>query len=58
MGDGRTPNYRLVTARHPTPGEKSVLNQTLKKYLAKYQKDTEAAKKLTSVGESPDMLLG
>jgi hypothetical protein len=45
--------FRLVTARHPSTYEKSVLTGTLKEYLAQYQQDTEAAKKLISVGESP-----
>ena len=45
--------FRLVTARHPSSGEKSILRDTLKKYLTKYQADQEAAKKLITVGESP-----
>ncbi len=45
--------FRLVTARQPQAGEKSVLQGTLTKYLAKYQADPEAARKLISVGESP-----
>jgi len=44
--------FRLVTARQPTSSEKAVLKSALKKYLAKYQGDTEAAKKLIAVGES------
>jgi hypothetical protein len=45
--------FRVVTARPPTSFEKSVLSDTLKKYLVQYQNDLEAAKKLVSVGESP-----
>ena len=45
--------FRLVTARLPSPYEKSVLSGTLQKYLEQYQKDTDAAKNLISVGESP-----
>ncbi len=45
--------FRLVTARHPSSEEKSVLKETLKRCEAKYQGDCEAAKKLISVGESP-----
>jgi hypothetical protein len=45
--------FRLVTARHPSSSEKAVLKEALQKYLAKYEKDAEAAKKLLAVGESP-----
>lgn len=45
--------FRLVTARTPTSYERSVLNDTLKKYLAQYGKNPEAAKQLLAVGESP-----
>ena len=45
--------FRLVTARPPSSFEKSVLTDTLEKYLGQYQKDEDAAKKLVSVGESP-----
>jgi len=45
--------FRLVTARPPSGSERAVLRELLKKYLAKYEKDNEAAKKLISVGESP-----
>lgn len=45
--------FRLVTARPPQASEKSVLQGALTKYLAKYQADPEAAKKLIAVGESP-----
>jgi mono/diheme cytochrome c family protein len=45
--------FRLVAARPPSAFEKSVLADTLKQYLTKYQKDPDAAKQLVSVGESP-----
>jgi len=45
--------FRLVTARHPSASEKMVLKAALKKYEAKYQRNSEAAKKLIAVGESP-----
>jgi hypothetical protein len=45
--------FRLVTARRPSAGEKAILKEALKKNLAKYQANAEAAKKLISVGESP-----
>ncbi len=45
--------FRLVTARPPSAFEKSVLTDTLKKYLAQYAQNAEAAKQLLSVGESP-----
>ena len=45
--------FRLVAARPPSSFEKSVLKNTLEKYLAQYEQDPEAAKKLISVGESP-----
>ncbi|HEX5219397.1 MAG TPA: PSD1 and planctomycete cytochrome C domain-containing protein [Verrucomicrobiae bacterium] len=45
--------FRLLMARLPSPFEKSVLNDTLNKYLAQYQQDREAARKLIAVGESP-----
>jgi hypothetical protein len=45
--------FRLVTARHPSTRERSVLTETLKKYEAKYHADNDAAQRLISVGESP-----
>jgi hypothetical protein len=45
--------FRLLTARHPTRAEKSILEGALTKFAARYQKDAEAAKKLIAVGESP-----
>jgi hypothetical protein len=45
--------FRTVTARTPTAVELSVLRQSLAKFQATYRADTEAAKKLLSVGESP-----
>lgn len=48
-----THGFRIVTARPPTPAELSVLHESLAKFYAKFQAEFEAAKKLTSVGESP-----
>lgn len=45
--------FRVVTARHPSPAERNILQEALRKYEAKYQADREAAKKLIAVGESP-----
>ncbi len=45
--------FRLVTARQPSASERAVLQEALKKYLAKYQGNQEAAKQLIAVGESP-----
>ena len=45
--------FQLLTARHPSRDEKSILKELLAENLAKYGKDEEAAKKLISVGESP-----
>jgi len=45
--------FRLVTARPPTSFEKSILTNTLKKYLAQYEQNPDAAQALVSVGESP-----
>jgi hypothetical protein len=45
--------FRLVTARQPSSNEKAILKSALKDYLAKYESNDEAAKKLISVGESP-----
>ncbi len=52
-GDRLGFGFRLVTARPPLASEKAVLTDLLKKYLAKYSADQDAAKKLISVGESP-----
>ena len=52
-GDRLEFGFRLVTARHPSASEKTVLQDALQKYLAKYQKNPDAAKQLISVGESP-----
>jgi hypothetical protein len=45
--------FRLLTSRHPTSSEAAILKNALAKYLARYEKDTEGAKKLLAVGESP-----
>ena len=45
--------FRVVTARPPSSFEKSVLKDTLNKYLVQYEQNQDAAKKLISVGESP-----
>lgn len=45
--------FRLLTARLPTSSEMRILRDALTKYQTKYQKETEAAKKLIAVGESP-----
>jgi hypothetical protein len=45
--------FRLLTARHPSSNEKSILKNALQKHLAKYKLDSEAAQKLISIGESP-----
>jgi Protein of unknown function (DUF1553)/Protein of unknown function (DUF1549)/Planctomycete cytochrome C len=45
--------FRLLTARHPSSFEKTVLKEALEKHLAKYCKDEEGAKKLIAVGEKP-----
>ena len=45
--------FRLVTARQPSSSEKAILRETLKKHLARYQSNPDAAKKLVAVGESP-----
>ena len=45
--------FKLVTARQPSASERAALQGALKKFLAKYEGDAEAAKKLISVGESP-----
>ncbi|EEF59706.1 PSD1 and planctomycete cytochrome C domain-containing protein [Pedosphaera parvula] len=45
--------FRVLTARHPSAFEKTVLKETLTKHLAKYQQDEAAAKKLIAAGETP-----
>ena len=52
-GDRLNFGFRLVTARQPSASEQAVVQGALRKYLAKYQADPEAAKKLVAVGESP-----
>ena len=45
--------FRTVTSRQPSPSELSILQETLKKHLARYKADPEAATKLLSVGALP-----
>ena len=45
--------FRAVTSRQPSPTELSLLQETLKKLLARYKTDPEAAMKLLSVGALP-----
>ncbi len=45
--------FRLLTARHPSGGEKRILKSALNDLLAKYKTDIAAATNLVSVGESP-----
>ena len=45
--------FRLATARTPTIHEIAVLSELLKKQLASFRRDRQAALKLLSVGESP-----
>ncbi len=53
VDDRLTFGFRLVTARQPSATEQAALQAALKKFLARYERDPEAAKKLISVGESP-----
>jgi hypothetical protein len=56
---GKTPQertdymFRLATCRQPREKELAVLMKTYEKHLADFKADTEAAKKLLSVGDSP-----
>jgi len=56
---GKTPDqrlalgFRMVTARHPTAMEQSVLMAGYRRALAEYQANRNAARELVSVGESP-----
>jgi UTP:GlnB (protein PII) uridylyltransferase len=45
--------FRMVTARVPTPGEKTVLLEALSSYLDDFKNDPEAARKYLNQGESP-----
>ncbi len=45
--------YRIALARSPEATETKVVSTTLDQYLTRFRKDTEAAKKLIRVGESP-----
>jgi uncharacterized protein DUF1553 len=44
--------FRLVTARRPSPQEMTVLREALSGYLADYKRDPAAARKFVSQGES------
>jgi mono/diheme cytochrome c family protein len=51
--------FRLATGRMPRPAELGVLLDGYRRHLADYQKDREAARKLTTIGEAPrDAKLG
>ncbi len=56
---GQTPEeritfgFRLATARHPSAKELSVIQKFYEDQLKNYRKNPEAAKKLTTVGDSP-----
>lgn len=45
--------FRLATARFPKPEETAVLAEIFKTQLERYRQNTEAAKQLLAVGESP-----
>jgi hypothetical protein len=45
--------WRTATARHPTAEEAAVVERALHQHLTRYRADEEAAKKLTTFGESP-----
>ena len=45
--------FRLTTAREPNPHEQAVLSSQLASLLEHYKADTEAAKKLLSIGAVP-----
>jgi hypothetical protein len=45
--------FKLATARTPDGREQALLARSLERYLAVYRADVEAAKKLTTVGDSP-----
>jgi hypothetical protein len=45
--------FELVTSRRPSSSERKVLKDLLEKNLVKFEKNSEDAKKLISVGESP-----
>jgi hypothetical protein len=48
-----THGFRLVLARAPRPAELAVLRASYERSLADFGKDTEAAKSLLSVGDTP-----
>jgi hypothetical protein len=45
--------FRMAAARRPTAAERDVLLKGFQRVLRQYQADTEAARKLVSVGEHP-----
>jgi hypothetical protein len=45
--------FRLVTARVPAEGERTVLSEALKAQRSRYDADAEAARKAIGVGDSP-----
>src|SRR4051812_22427146 len=45
--------FRLVTARKPTDGERSVLTASLQRLRTQYKSDAAGATKLVSIGEKP-----
>ena len=48
--------FQVVLARKPTPREQEILEQTLSRYLDRYQKDPDAAHKAVHVGESKPVI--
>jgi hypothetical protein len=45
--------FRLATGRKPRPAELGVLLDGYRRHLTDYQRDREAARKLTGIGEAP-----
>jgi hypothetical protein len=45
--------WQLALARQPSPAELSILQRTLDQQLAHYRQDSEAAQKLSTVGDYP-----
>jgi hypothetical protein len=45
--------FELATARKPTPREAAILLRVFDLHLEKYRSDSDAAKQLLTVGESP-----
>ena len=44
--------YRVVLSREPAAEELAIVNETLERYLIRYQEDVAAARKVVTVGES------